>query len=139
MPKEVKENTMTRREAREQAFFVLFEKIFDKESTISEIISKAKEAELIKLNGFAELTLKNVEDNLEAIDALIIENSEKWSIERLPKVSLAILRLAIGEIKYCEDVPAGVAVNEAVELSKKYGTEADAAFVNGLLGTIVKL
>ncbi len=130
---------MTRREAREQAFFVLFEKIFDKESTISEIISKAKEAELIKLNGFAELTLKNVEDNLEAIDALIIENSEKWSIERLPKVSLAILRLAIGEIKYCEDVPAGVAVNEAVELSKKYGTEADAAFVNGLLGTIVKL
>lgn len=130
---------MTRREAREQAFFVLFEKIFDKESTISEIISKAKEAELIKLNGFAELTLKNVEDNLEAIDALIIENSEKWSIERLPKVSLAILRLAIGEIKYCEDVPAGVAVNEAVELAKKYGTEADAAFVNGLLGTIVKL
>lgn len=130
---------MTRREAREQAFFVLFEKIFDKESTISEIISNAKEAELIKLNGFAELTLKNVEDNFEAIDALIIENSEKWSIERLPKVSLAILRLAIGEIKYCEDVPAGVAVNEAVELAKKYGTEADASFVNGLLGTIVKL
>lgn len=130
---------MTRREAREQAFFVLFEKIFDKESTISEIISNAKEAELIKINGFAEATLKNVEDNSEEIDSLIAEYSKEWSIDRLPKVSLAILRLAISEIKYCEDVPDGVAVNEAVELAKKYGTASDASFVNGLLGTIVKL
>lgn len=129
---------MTRSEAREQAFFVLFEKIFDNEATITEIVTKAEEAELIKINSFAEKTLKIVEENAGAIDALIDEHSKQWSLQRLPKVSLAILRLAIGEIKFNDDVPAGVAVNEAVELAKKYGTADDASFVNGLLGTIIK-
>ena len=129
---------MTRSEAREQAFFVLFEKIFDDESTITEIVTKAQEAELIKINAFAEKTLKIVEENSAEIDGLIEAFSKQWSLQRLPKVSLAILRLAIGEIKFNDDVPAGVAVNEAVELAKKYGTSDDASFVNGLLGTIIK-
>ena len=129
---------MTRSESREQAFFVLFEKIFDDESTITEIVTKAQEAELIKINAFAEKTLKIVEENSAEIDGLIEAFSKQWSLQRLPKVSLAILRLAIGEIKFNDDVPAGVAVNEAVELAKKYGTSDDASFVNGLLGTIIK-
>ena len=53
-------------------------------------------------------------------------------------MSLAILRLAVSEIKYIDEVPNGVAVNEAVELAKKYGTNEDAAFINGVLGTVVK-
>ncbi len=129
---------MTRSEAREQAFFVLFEKIFNDDLTISEIIDNAQEAELIKINGFAEKTLKTVEFNSDAIDTLIEANSKQWALDRLPKVSLAILRLAIGEIKFGDDIPVGVAVNEAVELAKKYGTAEDASFVNGLLGTIIK-
>lgn len=129
---------MTRSEAREQAFFVLFEKIFNNDLTISQIIDNAQEAELIKINGFAEKTLKTVEANSEAIDNLIETNSKQWALDRLPKVSLAILRLAIGEIKFSEEIPEGVAVNEAVELAKKYGTAEDASFVNGLLGTIIK-
>lgn len=130
---------MTRREAREQAFIVLFEKIFDNEATLSEIVATAKEAELIKINAFAENILNMVEENSEEIDKIIEENSQDWTISRLPKVSLAILRLAIAEIRYIDEVPNGVAVNEAVELAKKYGTNEDASFINGILGTVAKV
>jgi N utilization substance protein B len=129
---------MTRREAREQAFIILFEKIFDDESTITEIVATAKEAELIKINSFAENTLNAVEEHFSEIDEIIEANSQDWTLGRLPKVTLAILRLAVAEIKYIDDVPNGVAVNEAVELAKKYGTNEDASFINGILGTIAK-
>lgn len=129
---------MTRREAREQAFIVLFEKIFDNEATLSEIVETAKEAELIKINAFAENILNMVEENSEEIDKIIEENSQDWTLLRLPKVSLAVLRLAVAEIRYIDEVPNGVAVNEAVELAKKYGTNEDASFINGILGTITK-
>lgn len=129
---------MTRREAREQAFIVLFEKIFDNDSTISEIVATAKESELIKINSFAENTLNMVEEHYSEIDNIIEANSQEWTVARLPKVSLAILRLVVAEIKYVDDVPNGVAVNEAVELAKKYGTTEDASFINGILGTIAK-
>ena len=129
---------MTRREAREQAFMVLFEKIFDEESTISEIVEIAKENELIKINNFAEALLKAVEDNSEEVDSVIEANLQDWTLSRLPKVSLAVLRLAVAEIKYVDEVPNGVAVNEAVELAKKYGTSVDAAFINGVLGAVAK-
>lgn len=129
---------MTRHEAREQAFMVLFEKTFDDELTISEIVSNAEEAELLKINGFAQKLLSAVEENSDAIDDFIDKASQSWSVLRLPKVSLAILRLAIAEIKFVDDVPDGVAVNEAVEIAKKYGTVEDAAFINGVLGTVVR-
>lgn len=129
---------MTRREAREQAFMVLFEKIFDEESTISEIVEIAKENELIKINNFAEALLKAVEDNSEEVDSIIEANLQDWTLSRLPKVSLAVLRLAVAEIKYIDEVPDGVAVNEAVELAKKYGTSVDASFINGVLGAVAK-
>lgn len=130
---------MTRREAREQAFMVLFEKIFDDESTISEIVEIAKENELIKINNFAEALLKAVEDNFDEVDSVIEANLQDWTLSRLPKVSLAVLRLAVAEIKYIDEVPNGVAVNEAVELAKKYGTSVDAAFINGVLGAVAKV
>ena len=129
---------MTRREAREQAFMVLFEKIFDDESTISEIVEIAKENDLIKINNFAEALLKAVEDNFDEVDSVIEANLQDWTLSRLPKVSLAVLRLAGAEIKYVDEVPNGVAVNEAVELAKKYGTSVDAAFINGVLGAVAK-
>ena len=129
---------MTRREAREQAFIELFEIIFVVESTITEIVATAKEAELIKINSFAENTLNAVEEHFSEIDEIIEANSQDWTLGRLPKVTLAILRLAVAEIKFIDDVPNGVAVNEAVELAKKYGTNEDASFINGILGTIAK-
>ena len=106
--------------------------------TINEIVETAQEAGLIKVNNFAKILLGFAEENIQAIDNIITENLRGWTIQRLPKVSLAVLRLAVSEIKYVDDVPAGVTVNEAVELVKKYGTTEDASYVNGVLGTVVK-
>ncbi len=133
---------MTRTEAREQAFLILFDQIFNEDSTIEEIIRSASETELIKINTFAQNLLSLWEANKEQIDTVISENLTKWKINRLPKVSLAILRLAVAEIMYVDDVPDGVSVNEAVELAKKYGetheNRADYSFINGVLGSVVK-
>ena len=76
-------------------------------------------------------------DKLPEIDSLISEYSKGWKIDRIGKEELAILRLAIYEAKYDEEIPVGVAVNEAVELAKTYGADGGAAFVNGILGKIV--
>lgn len=129
---------MTRSEAREQVFLVMFEKIFDSESTVGEIIEKAEENDLIKLNTFAKSLLSKYEPNEAEIDALIDEKTTGWALSRLPKVSLAVMRLAVTEIKFCDDIPSGVAINEAVELTKKYGTPEDASYVNGVLGSVAR-
>ncbi len=129
---------MTRHEAREQAFAVIFEKIFNENATFSEIIENAEECELVKINTFAKGILTNLEDNCDKVDSLIEESLVGWSLQRLPKVSLAVLRLAVCEILFSEDVPAGVSINEAVEIAKTYGTSEDASYINGVLSTILK-
>ena len=74
---------------------------------------------------------------LPEIDQKISENSRGWKIDRIARAELAILRLAVYEALYDEDVPVGVAVNEAVELAKQYGADNGPSFVNGILGKIV--
>lgn len=129
---------MTRHEAREQAFAVIFEKSFNENATFQEIIDGAQECELVKINGFAGSLLKLVEDNFSEIDEIILANLVGWTLQRLPKVTLAILRLAVAEIMFNTDVPASVSVNEAVELAKTYATTEDASYINGVLSSIVK-
>lgn len=75
--------------------------------------------------------------HLGEIDESIAAYSKGWKIDRIAKAELAILRLAVYEAKYDENVPVGVAVNEAVELAKTYGEDNGPAFVNGILGKIV--
>lgn len=82
--------------------------------------------------------VENVLENLEEIDQVIGQISEGWKIARIGKVELAILRVAIYEIQKDEDIPDGVAINEAVELAKNYGTNKSASFVNGLLAKIMR-
>ena len=76
-------------------------------------------------------------NHVEEIDALINEKASGWRTGRMNKVDLTILRLAVFEIQYDEDIPVGVAINEAVELAKKYSGDEGPAFVNGVLGKIV--
>lgn len=76
--------------------------------------------------------------NMEEIDRIIGENSNKWKIDRMPVVDLSILRLALTEIRYIESVPVSVSINEAVNLAKKFSTDKSASFINGVLGNIVK-
>ncbi len=129
---------MTRHEAREQAFAVIFEKNFNENISFQEIIENAEESGLVKVNGFASSILKAVEENYEKVDNVITENLVGWTLQRLPKVTLAILRLAVAEILFLEDVPVNVSVNEAVEIAKTFATPEDASYVNGVLSSIVK-
>ena len=75
--------------------------------------------------------------HLAEIDAMINEVAEGWKTSRMGKVDLTLIRLATYELKYEEDIPTGVAINEAVELAKAYGTDDSASFVNGILAKLV--
>lgn len=132
------EDIMTRKEERELAFTLIFEKIFNNELGVEEIVENAVEARLIEENTYAFSVAQLTYENCEEIDRLINENSVGWRVERLPKVSLAILRLALCEILYVPSVPTGVSINEAVELAKKFATQEDASFINGILGKYVR-
>lgn len=130
---------MTRTEARNELFILIFEKQFS-ESTLEEIVESAIESRDFSedKDGYIVNSFKGVYDNLETIDNTISDNLIGWTIDRISKVSLAVLRLAIYEIKFIEDIPTSVTIDEAVELCKKYSTVEDASFVNGVLGSVVK-
>lgn len=127
---------MTRREEREQAFILLFEKSFDSETEIAELYDFAVENEAIAGSDFIKNLVCTAWEKVEEIDAVIEKYAKGWKINRISKVALAVLRLAICEIKYYEDIPVGVSINEAVELCKKYAAKDDSAFVNGILGSV---
>ncbi len=129
---------MTRKEERELAFTLIFEKIFNDELTIDEIVTNAIDARLIEENTFAFSLAKLSYEHVDEIDEIINKNSVGWKVERLPKVSLSIMRLAICEILYIPSIPSGVSINEAVELAKKFSSQEDASFINGILGKYVR-
>ncbi len=131
-------NMLTRREEREQAFILLFEKSFNAETEISELYEIAVENEVIAESDFIKKLSSKVIENQEAIDAIIEKNSVKWKMSRISKVALAVMRLAICEMFYFDDIPVGVSINEAVELCKKYAAKDDYAFVNGILSSVAK-
>lgn len=128
---------MTRKEAREEAFIIVFEKIF-RDDSIDDIISSAKEANLYKEDEYASDVAFGVYENIEKIDELIAKNSKGWSISRISKVTLAAMRIAVYEIYFRDDVPVSVSINEAVEIIKKFASVDDSSFANGILGTIAK-
>ncbi len=128
---------MNRRQAREEAFILIFEKQFNS-ADVEEILLLAKEVRDLEPDEYINTVFKGVYDNLELIDGIISENAIGWKIGRISKTSLCILRLAIFEIKFLEDIPVSVSINEAVELAKKYATKEDASFVNGILSTVEK-
>ena len=128
---------MTRKQAREEAFILVFEKEFNGNTT-EEILEAAAEARDLEPDDYIKTVFSGVYDNLAEIDGLISENSVGWSINRISKTALCILRLALFEIKYMDDIPVSVSINEAVELAKKYATKEDASFINGILSTVVK-
>ncbi|MGN1442316.1 MAG: transcription antitermination factor NusB [Acutalibacteraceae bacterium] len=129
---------MTRHEARETAFIVLFEKLFRPDDSIDEIVSSAEESEFFDVNDYILAIAGKVGEKQEEIDDMIEKNLVGWNIKRISKVSLAVLRLAVCEILYLDDIPVSVSINEAVEITKKYSTVQDASFVNGVLGSVSK-
>ena len=133
-----KENVqLTRSEAREQAFMLLFSRSFDEEP-LEDTIDDNGEIFRGGVCGYAQAVVTGIEARQDEIDAIISKYLKKgWTLRRISKPSLAILRLAAYEILYLDSVPDGVAVNEAVELAKKY-TIDESGFINGLLGSVVR-
>ncbi|ADU26759.1 transcription antitermination factor NusB [Ethanoligenens harbinense] len=129
---------MTRREAREQALCLVFEGLF-KEENVSEILDLAVQArEEFLVDTFAEMLATGVYDHRDDIDRKIEQYAIGWTKSRLSRVVLTVLRIAFFELLYEQDTPDSVAINEAVELAKKYGGDGDSAFVNGVLGAFVR-
>lgn len=128
---------MTRSEQREEILILTFEKTFHEES-LDELFSLAKELREDKINDYIEKEVIGIFENLEKIDSLIEENCIGWKINRIPRICLCIMRVCIYEMLFDDTVPVGVAINEAVNLCKKYASEDDKKFVNGVLGTVSK-
>lgn len=127
---------MSRRELREHIFKLLFRIEFN---SLQEMPEQERfyfeDIDEVDAEDEAYISSKyqKIADKLEQIDEKINEKAENWDTVRMGKVDLTILRLAVYEILYDEDIPVGVAINEAVELAKKFGQDASSGFVNGIL------
>ena len=128
---------MTRREARELAFILLFEMTFTGDP-IRILYENAAEAWDVENDAFALSLAEGAAAHLDEEDELISAFSRKWNKDRLSRVALSIMRLAIYEMEFEPDIPVSVSINEAVELAKKYGGDDDAPFVNGVLGGVAR-
>ncbi len=136
------EKYMGRRELREQIFKLLFRIEFNKpeEMEEQEKLFFEDDGKVFSENDQEYITQKygNIVLKKSEIDTMINEIAEGWKTERMGKVDLTILRLAVYEIRFDEDVPTSVAINEAVELAKKYGQDGSPSFVNGILAKFAK-
>lgn len=129
---------MNRIKERENTFILIFEEIFSDGQEPTEIIDIAEnEAEIQVTDYVKNLFLKTI-TNKEEIDKTINKYCKKWTINRIPKTSLAIIRMAVAEILFDDEISVKVTINEAVELSKKYSSKDDYKFVNGVLSSVVK-
>ena len=129
---------MTRREIREQVFQILFRIEFHQGEDLSEQLKyQTAEGETADADAvYIQNKIDAVIANITQIDEMINEAATGWKTSRMGKVDLTLLRLAVYEIKFEEDIPTKVAINEAVELAKKYGADSSPAFVNGVLAKI---
>lgn len=124
---------LTRRESREAAFLTAFAATFEPEMPSLPTGTEQPEAD-----DFARQLLAAMNTHAEELDSLIEAHLKGWTLNRVPRVSLVALRLGLAEMLYGEEQKPGVAINEAVELVKKYGADNDYQFVNGLLGTVAR-
>lgn len=128
---------MNRREQREQIFKLLFRVEFNDQDEMEQqcalFFEDEENAASPKDIAYIQGKYEKIAQKLAEIDGMINETAKGWSTERMGKVDLTIIRLAVYEIKYDDEVPTGVAINEAVELAKKFGQDGSSGFVNGVL------
>ena len=124
---------MQRKLARENAFLLIFESLFKNDETAEEIFVKATELRGLEDDDYVKTVFFGIFENKRIIEELIDEISIGWKKERISPVSGAVIRLAIFEMMFMEDIPARVSINEGIELSKKYDDEKAYTFVNGVL------
>jgi N utilization substance protein B len=130
---------MTRRAAREEAFKIIFQVDLGKNSWNETLSRNLKD---LSLGEESRLFLKELVEgtmtHLAEIDAEISQYAQDWKLDRMLSTDRNILRMSLFELKYLKDIPAGVTVNEAVELAKVYGDDDSGRFINGILGNIIR-
>lgn len=139
---------ITRRQAREITLCLVFDFGFNSEEKPEELLDlyvtyfpeadEEKMTQQIKENEYISQVYFGVAESIAELDEIISNCSLKWKAERISRVSKSILRLAVYELLYMNDIPEEVTVNEAVELAKKYDTDDSYTFVNGVLGAVIK-
>ena len=129
---------MTRNEARE----ILMQIIYEMDVSCNMDVAKATELCNERLAGNHKergcLLVNKLLENIDDVDGMINDHSSRWKTSRMPKVDLAIMRLALSEMLYADDIPDAVAVNEAIELAKRFSTDNSAGFIHGVLGAVSK-
>jgi N utilization substance protein B len=127
---------MQRKAARENTFILIFEQVSKKDETAEEIFDKATTVRGLEYDDYVRTVFFGTNENAQIIEETVSKHSMGWKKERISPVSMAILRLAIYEMLFIEDIPDRVSINEAIELSKKYDDEKSYAFVNGVLNAV---
>lgn len=128
---------LTRHQMRENAFILVFERIFNNDSA-QELLETARENEELDITPEVESMFLGVVRYQDSIDEIISANLKNWRMERISKVSLAILRLGVYEIVYCDNIDDDIVVSECVRLASDFAYEDDISFINGVLGSIVR-
>ena len=128
---------MSRREIREHIFQILFGIEFHQEEDLPEqlLYENAEAGE--EDAAYIQQKIQAVAEKKEEIDEMINAIARGWKTTRMGKVDLTLIRLGVYEMKFDDEIPTGVAINEAVELAKKYGTDGSSSFVNGILAKLV--
>lgn len=132
---------MNRRKSREIAMKLLFEMTINKEEydEVLDIFKENTEMDLSDVDfQYIEKIIKGIGENTQNVDSEIEKNLKKWKLNRLSKIDLSILRLSTFEINFMDDIPNKVAVNEGIELAKKYSDDNSPSFINGVLGNMIK-
>ncbi|MBE6719879.1 MAG: transcription antitermination factor NusB [Ruminococcaceae bacterium] len=127
---------MNRYKQREQALLLIFESQFSDDG--KDELCNIFEENIEELGEYSKELFFGVYDNADILDEKIKAYSKGWRLSRIPKINIALLRLAIYESLFVDSVPTSIAINEAVELAKKYSGDEDASFINGILGSVVR-
>lgn len=131
---------MSRKKAREIAFKLAFSQLMGGENDYENILEQSGGESVPTEEDieYAANIIEGVQENQDALDEMISRHAIGWALDRMPKVDLCILRIALYEMRYRNDIPESVSINEAVELAKRYSGEKSPAFINGLLGALSK-
>ena len=131
---------MDRSLAREIAMKMLYAASLGGEESMNEVLEQSEQADTLSGSDktFLENLMYGVQTRQEELDGVIGQYAQGWALNRLAKVDLTILRMAVYELKYMPEVPVGAAINEAVELAKAYGEDKSAGFINGILGSVAR-
>ncbi len=126
---------MTRHQARTNAFLLIFQLAANDLEPETLLTESAEELEL-EVDEFCVAVVNNTVEHLVEIDGMITPNLKKWTLARLPRVSLAVLRISCAQLMYMSEVPLSVVIDEAVEIAKEFGADDEYSFVNGVLRSV---